>query len=217
MPRPKEFSPDNALLAAMQLFREKGYTATSMEDLVQAMGINRASLYNTFGNKHDLYMQALKVYWASVLMPPFQAFAASGNMMQTLAGFEEISGCFLLGCMSELAASDPEVAEFSAACFADLESMLRSAVAEERANGLWPHVQSDAEAASLLLACLVGMRLLGKANLAFHGHLGMKLLARTLVAKSAKDNVARAVSNGTTNLSDTLQVEQTFVHIRNKP
>ncbi|WP_424582648.1 TetR/AcrR family transcriptional regulator, partial [Tunicatimonas sp.] len=43
----------------MAVFWQKGYHATSYEDLVNRMGINRASMYNTFGDKHQLYMQAL--------------------------------------------------------------------------------------------------------------------------------------------------------------
>ena len=48
MARPKLFAPDAVLLQAIKVFWDKGFAATSMEDLVQAMGINRASLYNAF-------------------------------------------------------------------------------------------------------------------------------------------------------------------------
>jgi len=61
-PRPKEFDPDKALDAAMKLFWRKGYEATSVQDLVEAMGINRFSLYDTYGDKHSLYLQACEKY-----------------------------------------------------------------------------------------------------------------------------------------------------------
>ena len=62
MPRPKAFDPDAALHKAMQVFWERGYEATSVDDLVQCMGINRFSLYSTFGGKHQLFVAALERY-----------------------------------------------------------------------------------------------------------------------------------------------------------
>ena len=57
MPRPKEFSPDDAIEKAMQVFWHKGYEATSMEDLLTAMDLNRGSLYDTFGDKRQLFLK----------------------------------------------------------------------------------------------------------------------------------------------------------------
>ena len=62
MPRPKEFNPDDALEKAMQVFWHKGYEATSMEDLLTAMDLNRGSLYDTFGDKRQLFLKAIDRY-----------------------------------------------------------------------------------------------------------------------------------------------------------
>ena len=62
MSRPKEFNPDEALEKAMQVFWHKGYEATSMEDLLNAMDINRGSLYATFGGKRALFLKAMDRY-----------------------------------------------------------------------------------------------------------------------------------------------------------
>ena len=67
MPRRIDFNEDGALEAAMLLFWEKGYEATSMQALEQAMELNRTSIYNTFGNKRSLFQQALQRYLAVVL------------------------------------------------------------------------------------------------------------------------------------------------------
>lgn len=64
MARPKEFDPQTALVAAMELFRRQGYEATSVQDLVDALGINRSSMYAAYGSKHDLYLKALDLYCA---------------------------------------------------------------------------------------------------------------------------------------------------------
>lgn len=65
MARTKEFDPDAALQSALELFWRRGYEATSMADLVEHLGIGRASIYATFGNKHELYLKALDRYGES--------------------------------------------------------------------------------------------------------------------------------------------------------
>ena len=62
MPRQKEFDYDEKLVAARNLFWQKGYNATSMNDLVNALQINRSSLYLTYGSKHDLFLKSLGNY-----------------------------------------------------------------------------------------------------------------------------------------------------------
>lgn len=60
--RPRAFDPDQALEVAMQVFWKKGYEGTTLPDLTEAMGINRPSLYATFGNKEELFRKALARY-----------------------------------------------------------------------------------------------------------------------------------------------------------
>ena len=62
MGRPKEFDEHEALMKAMRLFWVHGYKATSIQDLVDGMGIGRGSLYGTFGGKRALFMRALRHY-----------------------------------------------------------------------------------------------------------------------------------------------------------
>jgi TetR/AcrR family transcriptional regulator, transcriptional repressor for nem operon len=62
MPRVKQFNEDEVLYKAMELFWEKGYNATSMQDIVTCLGINRGSLYDTFGGKQNLFDKSLSLY-----------------------------------------------------------------------------------------------------------------------------------------------------------
>ena len=62
MPRNKEFDYHEKLKAARNLFWEKGYQATSMNDLVDRLGINRSSIYDSYGNKHNLFLTCLQDY-----------------------------------------------------------------------------------------------------------------------------------------------------------
>ena len=62
MARPREFDRDAAVERAMSVFWRKGYAATSTDDLLRAMNIGRQSMYDTFGDKHRLYLEALEKY-----------------------------------------------------------------------------------------------------------------------------------------------------------
>jgi TetR/AcrR family transcriptional repressor of nem operon len=62
MPRSKQFDPDEALAQAETLFAERGYAAVSISDLVERLGLNRSSLYATWGDKHGLYLATLDRY-----------------------------------------------------------------------------------------------------------------------------------------------------------
>lgn len=72
MGRPKSFQPDEVLDRAIHVFWEKGYEGASVDDLTKAMGINRFSMYSTFGDKHALFIKALEKYervWRSESLP----------------------------------------------------------------------------------------------------------------------------------------------------
>ena len=86
MPRPKSFDPDAVLAKAMGVFWEKGYDAASISDLTAAMGINRFSLYDTFGDKHELYLKALDAYSQNVV----GAMVERVNEIQTINDLEAL-------------------------------------------------------------------------------------------------------------------------------
>lgn len=60
--RPREFCVDDALARALEVFWNRGYEGTSLNDLTEAMGINRPSMYAAFGNKEELFKKALNLY-----------------------------------------------------------------------------------------------------------------------------------------------------------
>ena len=121
MPRPKAFHPDEALEKAMGVFWLKGYEATSMEDLLAAMGINRGSLYDTFGDKRQLFVKALDHYCQGIVGAKFGLLSQPGPALpllrQFLSGMLEGAladpqrrGCLLANTVMELAPHEADIA-----------------------------------------------------------------------------------------------------------
>jgi TetR/AcrR family transcriptional repressor of nem operon len=122
MPRPKEFNPDDALEQAMHVFWHKGYEATSMEDLLTAMNLNRGSLYATFGDKRELFLKAMNRYCAgggigsriSILNQPGPALPLIRRFIGAMLEFGLSDplrrGCLITNTVMELAPHEKDIA-----------------------------------------------------------------------------------------------------------
>ena len=117
MARTREFDEEKVLEAAMQLFWEKGYEATSLSDLTARMGIQRPSIYSTFGDKKELFEAALRRYTTSRAADIRARLQSHTSVKQAFAiFFEEViaaeytkdisNGCFCINTMVELAPHD---------------------------------------------------------------------------------------------------------------
>ncbi|MDQ1142393.1 TetR/AcrR family transcriptional regulator [Pedobacter agri] len=80
MARTKVFNEAEVLDRAMNLFWEKGYHATSAQDLVDGLGISRSSLYDTYGDKHSLFVMALKRYREERIDPVIQGVNSADDI-----------------------------------------------------------------------------------------------------------------------------------------
>ena len=174
MARTKEFDPDAVLQKALELFWERGYEATSMADLVAHLGISRASLYDTFGSKHDLYVQALDRYVQSrdpglveILSQPGPVLPAVRALVDAYAA-ESLDGrsrgCMVVNAAVELMPRDPQAARRVEASWDTLETALTSALTRARAQGEIPAGKDPRALARFLLVMLQGMRVLGRAH-----------------------------------------------------
>src|SRR3954468_16589639 len=113
MPRPREFDRDQALRHAMTVFWEHGYEATSTDELLRAMGIGRQSMYDAFGDKRRLYLEALERYeteagaelFGRMARAPSPLAALSDHVLSIAEGTpRELSrGCFFVNATTELA------------------------------------------------------------------------------------------------------------------
>ena len=175
MARTKEFDQEAVLQRALELFWERGYEATSMADLVGHLGIARASIYATFGGKHDLYVKALDRYLQArdpnlveVLSQPGPALPAIRALVEAYAqeSLCDVSrrGCMVVNAAVELMARDPHTARRVEASWDTLEIALTSALTRARAQGEIPAEKDPRALARFLLVVLQGMRVLGRAH-----------------------------------------------------
>ena len=169
MGRPKEFDPERALTRAMELFWERGYQATSMQDLVDHMGINRGSLYDTFGGKRALFQAALERYCAlfvSALVTSLQGpGSAQAEISSALQGEIEAlldparpHGCLLTSSAIELSSRDEQVRATVGESLLRVEDAFCELLTREA------HPGDRRDLARALLALLQGMIVLARSG-----------------------------------------------------
>lgn len=166
MGRPREFVPAEALRDALEVFWEKGYLATSLDDLTAAMHLSRSSFYACFGSKHAVMIAAVELYADELFarleamassMPPVEAVHA---VLAAIAGVDAgRRGCFFVNCVTELAPHDAALAAFGQHHVARTGALVVGLL--ERA-GLTPELAQTRAAA--LLALVLGTITLRKAG-----------------------------------------------------
>jgi TetR/AcrR family transcriptional repressor of nem operon len=175
MPWEKQFDVEEALDKAMQVFWNRGYEATSMQDLVDCTGINRGSLYSTYRDKHALFLAALQRYADNIHFKRLADLESKYGPRETirqlfLAYTTEPSekggsrGCFLTNTALELAAHDRDAGKIVAQAQKRTEEFFARMVKKGKADGeVAPHVK-PAEAAAALLASLIGLSVLTRSR-----------------------------------------------------
>ncbi|MGE7774004.1 TetR/AcrR family transcriptional regulator [Chitinophaga sp. NPDC101104] len=132
--RHKEFDEETALNAATEVFWSQGYESASMEDLLTAMDINKGSMYNTFGNKRELFVRVLDRFFKSAVTDMTRKFEAHDNPID---GIREIfrsvtrpadlkdhaKGCFLVNTLGEMCGLDEELATMARNHLLDIETI----------------------------------------------------------------------------------------------
>lgn len=172
MARPKEFDVDEALQSALEVFWRKGYAATSMQDLVAAMGIQKASLYATFGDKHQLYLTALRRYQQETFEELTAHLAGATSPLRAITEFvDEVfehtakdgrRGCLCVNANIELAPHDGDVAEMLRQHHERMESLLAATLERARSLGEIPRKADPRALATFLLGIVVAINVLGK-------------------------------------------------------
>lgn len=175
MPWEKQFDIDAALGKAMEAFWARGYEATSTQDLVDCMGINRGSLYGTFGSKRELFLKALKRYdhqhregWLGALAkepsPRAAIIGVFNGVVESVLKRGARNGCLLVNTSLELSPHDPEIADLVADSLKAVEDFFRSRIAAGQAAGEIAEDLPPRETAQGLLSLFIGLRVLSRSR-----------------------------------------------------
>jgi AcrR family transcriptional regulator len=174
MARPKEFDRETALKGAIGIFSEHGYEGSSTEALLQAMGIGRQSLYDTFGDKWRLYLDALQRYTADSISNQLRILNAARSPMEGLRAHlndavakaiaEHSPACLGISAICEFGRANPEVAMLSDTANRTLLSALERRVSEAKAEGAIADDVDAREAANFISATLIAIKVSARAG-----------------------------------------------------
>ena len=175
MVRTRTFDPTEALSKAVDLFASKGYADTSMEDLVQVTGVSRYGLYGTFGNKRELFEQALDKYADSIgkksflrLLEPDTSLADIRRVFEErvadMCALEERQGCLVVHTAMQLAPQDPELRDVLQKFMRRMSKLFAVGLDAARQKG---ELRADLDvraAADMLTSTMFGLAVLGRAG-----------------------------------------------------
>ena len=175
MARTREFDERQALVSAMLVFWEKGYEGTSIQDLEDAMGLGRTSIYNAFGNKRQLFNRILECYKESVMSALFMEMDSAPDIREgvrrLLHGALDIhfdtdnpGGCLVVLSVLESGQHDAESSDSVAQTLQDLKTGLQQRLKKaKRAGELSADLDASATATTIA-STMTGMMVLGKAH-----------------------------------------------------
>ncbi|MEP5765139.1 MAG: helix-turn-helix domain-containing protein [Halieaceae bacterium] len=174
MARSPEFDRGKALEAAMKLFWARGYTATSLPDLLQAMGIARSSFYASFSTKRELFMECLELFGERTLAMLEEDAGKLPAAALPRAFYEatllDVSprrasqGCMMVNTVLELADVDPELNQLAAQRLSAIENLFALAFENAQRRGELDGTQDPKELASLVMTINFGLRVQCRQN-----------------------------------------------------
>ncbi|GIP18337.1 TetR family transcriptional regulator [Paenibacillus montaniterrae] len=175
MARSKEFDENAVLDKAMRLFWEQGYEKTSMTDLVEFMGIHRRSLYDTFGDKHTLYLKAMDRFNEKINAALAAGVKRSKTAKEALLFIfnfmidgqaDSPPGCLMVNSAVELAARDADVDLKFTKMFTVAEQQLKEIILWGQRDGEFSSDYDADELAEYVHNVWVGLRVMTRTSVA---------------------------------------------------
>jgi len=186
MARTKDFDENEVLSKAIQLFWYKGYNGTSMQDLVDGLGISRSSLYDTYTDKHTLFVKALERYQNAGAAQIREMIEHSGSAKETIKKLLELAttdllsdkqqkGCFMVNAEVEVAPHDTEVNNLVCKNDQQMEDTFYQVIKKGQESGEIKN-QQDARALSRFI---------------FNTVKGMRVTAKSVTDRSVFDDIIK--------------------------
>lgn len=176
--RPRGFDKDETLTRALELFWSRGYGSTSIQDLVDALEVERGSLYGTFGDKRRFYLDAVRLYWevyerhlvaaldTTELLPALREILTHPARLDELISDRGTpQGCLVGNTTAELVPHDAEATEVVAHAYRRFTEILTGALRRGQAAGEVTDSATPEAQAQLLLYVVQGLSLVSRAGL----------------------------------------------------
>ena len=174
MPRPREFEREVVLDRAMRAFWSRGYAATSIQHLVERMGIQRGSLYGAFGDKRALFLAAVERYDRVMTARLLATLDAPGSGLEAIRRFFRLKvgaaqergrprGCLVTNSATELASRDRETAGRIGATLGRIEAAFHRAVVRAQQAGEIDPARDARALARFLTSSAQGLSVMAKA------------------------------------------------------
>lgn len=175
MARPREFERDVVLDRAMKVFWSRGYQATSIQHLVQRMGIQRGSLYGAFGDKRALFFAAMERYDRVMTAKLLAALDAPGSGLDAIRRFFRLKveaaqergrprGCLVTNSATELASRDRGTASRIGATLGKIEAAFHRAVVRAQQAGEIDPARDPRALARFLTSSAQGLSVMAKTS-----------------------------------------------------
>jgi len=175
MARTKDFDEDEILNKAVSLFWHKGYNGTSMQELVDVLGISRSSLYDTYIDKHTLYVKSLEYYQNTVsgnLTSVVNNAPSAKDAVKCLLELttndllkdKQHKGCFMVNAEVEVAPHDAQIKNIVRKNEQQIEDLFRQAIQRGQENGEITNKQDAKALARFFMNTVKGIRVSAKST-----------------------------------------------------
>jgi len=175
MARSKDFDEDEVLNKAVNLFWLKGYNGTSMQDLVDGLGISRSSLYDTYGDKHTLFIRALESYQSAASGKVCGIINSQEPAKETIRQLLEYitaellddkthKGCFMVNAEVEVAPHDEEVSKMICENDQQVEDAFYLVIKNGQESGEITNQQDARALARFIFNAVKGIRVTAKST-----------------------------------------------------
>jgi TetR/AcrR family transcriptional repressor of nem operon len=178
MARPRQFDEERVLLAVRDQFWQSGYAATSLEDLMRVTGLGKGSLYAAFGDKHQLFLRALRGYadaghgrlrdmlaTTPRALDALRAFVMAAVRDDDPAGAQR--GCLMANSTCELATADADLRAASHQHYESITATIAEGVTRAQKQGDIPADADPIETARTLLTAQQGIVFMGRTGMKF--------------------------------------------------